>query len=289
MDTMDKSSEWNNSQITEYDFEMSELEEKIGQYMKEFRETQNMLQEHLSKCIEEMRDIANCMDEFHRKATIASVTGSSVGIAGGITTLVGLALTPFTFGASLIVSAVGMGVATAGGLTGAVASVFDNENIKKKLKRVEEIVGEIQKHIEQIQEISKRMHSVFKKLGINDINNAATVGGILANAAVQVGRLVRLGRIIATAARGAEAAAQGARLITALSGVLAGLFLIMDTFFIVKGAQDLKNGCKTKEAAEIRDLAEELIKLQSKLQSNKEEMTKELEENSSLLTQIIIT
>lgn len=129
----------------------------------------------------------------------------------------------------------------------------------------------------------------FKKLGINDINNAATVGGILANAAVQVGRLVRLGRIIATAARGAEAAAQGARLITALSGVLAGLFLIMDTFFIVKGAQDLKNGCKTKEAAEIRDLAEELIKLQSKLQSNKEEMTKELEENSSLLTQIIIT
>ncbi|XP_073481656.1 apolipoprotein L3-like [Aquarana catesbeiana] len=279
---MDTSSEWNNSQITE--FEMSELEEKIGLYIKEFKETHNMLQEHLSKCIKEMRDIANCMDEFHRKATIASVTGSSVGIAGGITTLAGLALAPFTFGASLIVGAVGMGVATAGGLTGAVASIVDNENIKKTLKRVEEIVGEIQKHIELIQEISKRMHCEFQKLGINDIYNAATLGGILTNAAVQVGRLVRLGRIIATAARGAEAAAQGARLITAISGVLAGFLLIVDTFFIVKGAQDLKNGCKTKEAEEIRDLAEKLQKLQSELQSNEEEMTKALEENSSLLT-----
>ncbi|XP_077344728.1 apolipoprotein L3-like [Lithobates pipiens] len=279
---MDTSSEWNNSQITA--FEMAELEAKIGLYIKEFRETYNVLQERLSKCIKEMLEIANYMDEFHRKATIASVSGSTVGIAGGITTIVGLALTPFTFGASLIVSAVGMGVATAGGLTSAVASIADNENIKKKLKRVEEIVKEIQKHIEQIQEISKRLNSVFEKLGINDICNAVAFGGILVNAAVQVGRLVRLGRIIATAARGAKAAAQGARLITAISGVLAGLFLVIDTFFIVKGAQDLKHGCKTKEAAEIRDLAEKLIKLQSELQSNKEAITKELEENSSLFT-----
>lgn len=55
---------------------------------------------------------------------------------GGVTAIAGLALAPFTFGASLVITAVGVGVATAGGIASASAAISDNVNNMHDRKKV---------------------------------------------------------------------------------------------------------------------------------------------------------
>ncbi|KAJ1168754.1 hypothetical protein NDU88_000668 [Pleurodeles waltl] len=48
------------------------------------------------------------MDHFHHGTTIVSITGGAVSATGGITAVAGMMLAPFTFGASLIATEVGL-------------------------------------------------------------------------------------------------------------------------------------------------------------------------------------
>lgn len=70
--------------------------------------------------------IGEDLSNFHRRTKIANITGGTTTAVGGVAAIAGLALAPVTLGASLIVSAVGLGVATAGGITAASASISDN-------------------------------------------------------------------------------------------------------------------------------------------------------------------
>ncbi|KAG5846274.1 hypothetical protein ANANG_G00148040 [Anguilla anguilla] len=65
--------------------------------------------------LKELDGVADGLERVHFGTTVGSLTGGVIGAAGGITTIVGLALAPVTLGASLIVTGVGIGVAAAGG------------------------------------------------------------------------------------------------------------------------------------------------------------------------------
>lgn len=80
--------------------------------------------------------IADDINDFHHKAKIAGITGGTTTAVGGVAAITGLALAPFTFGASLLVTAVGVGVATAGGITSASAAISDNVNNMQDQKKV---------------------------------------------------------------------------------------------------------------------------------------------------------
>lgn len=80
--------------------------------------------------------IADNTSNFHHKAKIAGITGGTTTALGSVTAIAGLALIPLTFGASVIITAVGVGVATAGGLTTASASISDNVNNMHDRKKV---------------------------------------------------------------------------------------------------------------------------------------------------------
>ncbi|XP_031758861.1 apolipoprotein L3 [Xenopus tropicalis] len=95
---------------------------------------------HMKECISLLYHIADCIEKVHKDTTIANIAGSTAGIAGGITAIVGLALIPVTLGASVIVSAVGGAVAAAGGLTGAGSSIVDFFYIKKQCSEAEKIL-----------------------------------------------------------------------------------------------------------------------------------------------------
>lgn len=85
--------------------------------------------------------IADNISEFHQKAKIAGITGGTTTAVGGVTAVAGLVLAPFTFGASLVMTAVGVGVATAGGITSASAAISDNINNMHDRKKVRLLVS----------------------------------------------------------------------------------------------------------------------------------------------------
>lgn len=100
----------------------------------------------------ELLEVADAADSFHKKTVTASVGGGVASIAGTITTLTGLALAPFTFGSSLIVTAVGIGIATAGGLTSASANITDTLHSKTDRAKVEKTILSYQEEIKDIRE-----------------------------------------------------------------------------------------------------------------------------------------
>ncbi|CAJ0916493.1 unnamed protein product [Ranitomeya imitator] len=232
----------------------------------------------IADCSTTLLRIADDLDEFHRGATIASVTGSSVGLAGGITTVVGLILAPFTAGASLIVSGVGAAVAAVGGITGASASIADTVNMKNKCSRVEEIVKAVNLEMDKFQKASKNLASLITDISeqqVVDSPDAARAVGRGAYAALEIGRLIQLGKVSATVARGAQIAARGAQVFGVVSGILAGLFIFVDGFFIIKGSVDIHRGSKTEQAAQIRECAEEIEKIQKEFQKLNEDLVPE--------------
>lgn len=102
--------------------------------------------------VTELLEVADAADSFHKKTVTASIGGGVASVAGSITTITGLALAPFTFGSSLIVTAVGIGVATAGGLTSASANITDTMHSRTDRTRVEQIILSYQEEIKDIRE-----------------------------------------------------------------------------------------------------------------------------------------
>ncbi|KAM8953215.1 apolipoprotein L3-like [Pelodytes ibericus] len=253
-----------------------EYEEKIKLCLEKFEDTQTSFLKRLEECIKEMRNIADDVDKFHRAAILTNIAGSSIGIAGGVATIAGLLLSPFTFGASLVVAGVGAGVAAAGGLTGAAASVADNINIKAKCSKVEELVKEVNDQKEKMQEMLSNIDALIEDmrslLGLQDAE-WARLGARGVYCAAEIARLFQLVSVSVSAARGAHMAARGARLAAAVSGVFAALFIAVDIAFVVKSANELNDGAKAEEAEKIREVAdmleEEFTKMQTEAESFK--------------------
>lgn len=98
----------------------------------------------------ELLAVADAADSFHKKTVTASLGGGVASVAGSITTITGLALAPFTFGSSLVITAVGIGVATAGGLTSASANITDTMHSRTDRTKVEQIILSYQEEIKDI-------------------------------------------------------------------------------------------------------------------------------------------
>uniref|UniRef100_A0A8C5Q6Q6 Apolipoprotein L3 n=1 Tax=Leptobrachium leishanense TaxID=445787 RepID=A0A8C5Q6Q6_9ANUR len=216
--------------------------------------------ETVKECIRQLRSIADDVDKFHKGSIIASVAGSSFGIAGSIATIVGACLAPVICGVSLFVTGVCVAVATAGGVTGAAASIADRFNIKAKCNKVEEIIKEINNLRENMQatltQIDTLINEMTDLLGLN--TDFVRVGVRGAYAAVEIARLVHMANLAANAARGAQIAARGAQAAAAVTGVFAALFIAVDLAILFKEAMELIDGAKSDEAAKIRYIADQL-------------------------------
>lgn len=117
-------------------------------FVRFFNQRGGTLQQHIL----ELLQLADAADSFHKKTVTASVGGGVASVAGSITTITGLILAPFTAGTSLIVTAVGIGVATAGGLTSASANITDTVHSKTDRKKVEKMIQGYQEEIKDIKE-----------------------------------------------------------------------------------------------------------------------------------------
>ncbi|XP_035764297.1 uncharacterized protein si:rp71-1g18.13, partial [Neolamprologus brichardi] len=219
----------------------------------------------------ELLAMADAADEFHKKTVSAAVGGGVASVAGSVTTITGLILAPFTFGASIIVTAVGIGVATAGSITSATAKITDTVHSSMDRKKMEKMIQGYQEEIKVIREcmefvqigldtlqewdFEKYAQSAAKKAMNHNIKHVMKEGGragkaLMINTNQVVSTVQVLGR--------AGGIAKAAQAISVTTGVMSALFLALDVFFLAKDSHELRKGAKTKFATKIREVCKDL-------------------------------
>ncbi|XP_065417387.1 uncharacterized protein LOC112061527 [Chrysemys picta bellii] len=225
--------------------------------MKDIDELLTLLpaRDRVKRHIDELREIADDIDKIHKGATIANIAGGTVGIAGGITTIVGLCLIPVTFGASLIVSLTGLAVSTAGGLTSAAATTTDIVASKVKRETVEKLLQECQADVEHIKDYAERIAEKIENLKDNEkkgfVLAIPQIGSGAGRAVLNTMKMVKAGQLLANVGRIARFAGAATHVLTALT-------LGLDIFFVAKDSMDLHKGAKTELAAKIREAVNEM-------------------------------
>ncbi|KAM7152929.1 apolipoprotein L6-like [Macrochelys suwanniensis] len=211
--------------------------------------------ERVKRHLEELLEIADAIDKIHKGATIANITGGTVGIAGGITTIVGLALIPVTFGASLIVSLTGLAVSTAGGLTSAAATTTDIVASKVKRETVETVLKDCQIEVDQMKNYAERIEEKIQCLRENENSGCVfaipQIGSGAGRSVLNTIKMVKAGQLLANVGRIAKFAGAATHVLTALT-------LGLDIFFVAKDSVELHRGAKTELAAKIREIVHDI-------------------------------
>lgn len=252
----------------------------------------------LQQRILELLALADAADNFHKKTVTASVGGGVASVAGSITTITGLILAPFTAGTSLIVTAVGIGVATAGGVASASANITDTVHSKTDRKKVEKMIQDYQEEIKDIKDcldflqegmetleewnFEQYAEAIAKKHLNQNVKHVMKEGGRAGKSLViNTESLISTVQVLSVAG----GAAKAAQVMSVTTGVMSGLFLALDVFFLAKDSVELKKGAKTEFAAKIRDVCTdlqggllELNKVKEQLQATMDGIEVEVEE-----------
>lgn len=230
------------------------------------------------------------LDSMNKGAKISSVVGSSVGAVGGVLSIVGLALIPFTAGVSLALTMTGIGMGVTSGVNSIVTTATEvgvNRTHQKKasevFQRFMEDVMKLQDCLEEvIQQTLAKMETseIEMALGVTKvICKVGTVGKSidtivdLASAAklikteevvasagkvmAQEGKALRnIPRLASDVPDVGQAAVKGslAASKSARAGLIAvnALFLGMDIFFICKDSISLAKGSESEVSQFIR-------------------------------------
>ncbi|XP_026186503.1 serine/threonine-protein kinase 4-like [Mastacembelus armatus] len=210
-----------------------------------------------------LRELADSLERVHQGATIGSLAGGVIGAVGGVTSIVGLILSPFTLGASLVVTGVGVGVSVLGGVTAGASNITNMVNQSSDRKAVRSIIKEFEEKISAVvtwlQEISNSLQTIRNRYdsvntpdtGESRINNSnlARLGlraGKGLSATAELVRLIQAVNIGKIAAQGSRAV----RLAEAATGVFSALFLAVDIFFIAMDAKEIHHIRQAKAVEE---------------------------------------
>uniref|UniRef100_A0A3B3V9Z0 Uncharacterized protein n=1 Tax=Poecilia latipinna TaxID=48699 RepID=A0A3B3V9Z0_9TELE len=184
--------------------------------------------EDLQEKLERLRALADGLERVHEGTTIGSLAGGVIGAVGGITSIVGLVLAPFTLGASLIVTGVGVGVGVVGGVTAGASNITNMVNQSSDRKAVRSIIKEIEKKISAVVtwllEINSSLQAINSQCPQTPGTDMANIGQL----AAQTSRAVRVAEVA--------------------TGVLSGLFVAVDIFFIAMDAKEIHHIKEAREA-----------------------------------------
>ncbi|XP_036453090.1 uncharacterized protein LOC118826275 isoform X2 [Colossoma macropomum] len=259
--------------------------EKVQRGIRVFNQLFSERAEGLWQHVIDLRAIADGLDRFNWRTKVAQITGGSTSAVGGVATITGLALAPVTMGTSLIVTAVGLGVAAAGGLTSASAGISNAVNNSQDRKKVERIVEDYQSKMADINKCMK-----FIKQGIENLRqfnllrvkkqaynrdfpglNGVYEDGAMASKAVLI-NANEIMRVVQIANVAGSTAARAVQIASMATGVLTGLFVGMDIYFVAKDSQELRKGAKSEFAAKIREVADQLHEGLVELNTIREEL-----------------
>ncbi|KAF4092578.1 hypothetical protein AMELA_G00022530 [Ameiurus melas] len=240
--------------------------------------------------LSDLEEAAVELDKMKKGSNISTVAGSSVGIAGGVLSIVGIALTPVTAGASLALTLTGIGLGVTSGINGFVTGITEiavnshqMKNANNIFIRFMEDVQKIQRYIEDVARVQGPIASV------HGVTTAAEVGKLAARAGavgkgidaivdgVSAVKVLRSEEVIAKAVNIGLQEANVSRSIPKLAAdlpdigqlakgtplaisksaragfvTLNALFIGVDVFFIAKSGISLAKGSKNEVAQLIR-------------------------------------
>ncbi|XP_026019874.1 uncharacterized protein apol [Astatotilapia calliptera] len=261
-------------------------EEPCHGFISEFDKRQPTMLQFLK----ELEETAVQLDKMNKGAKISSVAGSSVGAVGGVLSIVGLALIPFTAGVSLALTMTGVGLGITSGVNSVVTTATEVGVNATQRKKASEVFKNFMEDVQSLQSCLEEVTSqTIAKLDALDINIVVGVGKIAKNAGA-IGKgidalvdsasavkmlqteelLTSAGKVVAQegqALRNAprvasdipdigQAAAKGTLALSksARAGLIAvnALFLGMDIFFICKDSISLAKGSETEVSQFIR-------------------------------------
>uniref|UniRef100_A0A8C5NEZ7 Si:ch73-233k15.2 n=1 Tax=Gouania willdenowi TaxID=441366 RepID=A0A8C5NEZ7_GOUWI len=153
------------------DFRMVFLfQPETGQdFVKEFTERQPRMLEFL----QQLEETAVQLSRMHTGAKISSVAGSSVGLVGGVMSIVGLALIPVTFGASLALTMTGVGLGIASGVNSAVTIATEIGVNKTQNKKAGEFFQNFMEDVQSLQDcVDQVSNQIVERLNVAQLEDA---------------------------------------------------------------------------------------------------------------------
>ncbi|XP_030197716.1 apolipoprotein L2 [Gadus morhua] len=158
--------------------------ESVSGFVDQFSECLPRMLEFL----DEMEGCAVQLDRMKKGSKISSVAGSSVGAVGGVMTLVGLALAPWTAGASLGLTYWGLGMGVTSGVNSIVTAVTETavngvQNSKAS--------GDLQSFMKDVESIQASLDTVINQreseFEEGNWDKAKVVKGVLKEAQISPG------------------------------------------------------------------------------------------------------
>ncbi|KAM9482281.1 apolipoprotein L4-like [Clarias gariepinus] len=190
----------------------------------------------------ELQKVANGIDKVHKGVKIAGITGGAAGAVGVAAAVGGVLLAPVTLGASLAVTAVGAGVAAAGGVTGASAAITNKVHTNMDRKKVEIILKD---HFKQIEEIEMCIKVI--SCHIEYLKNPSTWREVDCNT-VKVAKMAhKLGDSIGVIGAASKS-----------SDLIKGFALGLNIYFTKEDSEQLKKGSEATFAKKIRNVAKQM-------------------------------
>ncbi|XP_030623943.1 uncharacterized protein LOC115807213 [Chanos chanos] len=253
----------------------------------------NLRYERMLKFLSELEESANQLDKIKKGASISNIAGSSVGIAGGVLSIVGLALAPVTAGVSLALTLTGVGLGVTSGVNSVVTGITELAVSSQHGKNANTI---FQKYMEDVQTLQDCLEQVANREGLammSDVDDIVLgVGKALARAgavakgvdsivdAASAVKVLKSEQVFQSAAKMGLQEAKATRNIpnlaadlpdigqlakgtplamskSARSGFIAlnALFIGLDVLFICKDSVSLAKGSKSEVSELIRSRA----------------------------------
>uniref|UniRef100_A0A672L1J0 Uncharacterized protein n=1 Tax=Sinocyclocheilus grahami TaxID=75366 RepID=A0A672L1J0_SINGR len=192
--------------------------------------------------IRKLRNTTDELESLHKNTTVGSLVGSPIGAVGGITSIAGLCLAPFTLGASLALTGAGAAIGAAGGVTGITENIKSEEQTLNKL------------------EIQRGARGAADILKIAKVADVAKIGKMCAEAAKEIRVYVKAVNVIrgpaqaARAVRATAGTAKSIRMTAAATGALSALFLAVDVYCIVQDSTELSEINQPAEKRKAKDI-----------------------------------
>ena len=148
--------------------------------------------------IEELEAKKEKIIDVCRNVRISRIAGGAAGVTGGIMTLAGFALIPFTFGSSLALTGIGTSIAVAGGVTTVGATIADLVISKKELREASDLLTldrqlcQVMNSLrESMQKIAKKIAAKTSSVQLSEVKGLAAVEGSMVAVRLMTGIAVK--------------------------------------------------------------------------------------------------